>query len=59
MGTVTTAVVGATKLITFGLFLGIGFWASKKITNKLDDYFLLFDKKKLEKIVKDIKDELK
>jgi hypothetical protein len=34
----------ATKLISMGFCLGIGFWASKKVTNQIDEWLCLYDK---------------
>lgn len=49
----TVAVLGALlsflqqvlHLILTGTFLGIGFWTAKLITQKLDEYRVLLDKK--------------
>lgn len=48
----TTAVVGvtATKLVSYGVCLCIGFWIGKKITNKIDEKLLMYDRKTLQKL---------
>lgn len=43
METVLTIGLTGLKLIAGGACLGVGFWASKKITNKVDEYLLLYD----------------
>ena len=50
MGTATLLSVSAGKLVFAGMCLGIGFWASKKLTNLADEYLLKLDKRKLEKL---------
>lgn len=36
-------IVGAGKLVTVGFCLGLGFWACRKLTGKVDEYFVLRD----------------
>ena len=44
-----TALV-AGKLITAGFCLGIGFWASKKLTNLVDEKLFIYDKRKIKQL---------
>ena len=51
----TTLAVGtitAGKIITYGCLLGVGFWASKKITGLIDEQLLLHDRKFLQSLTK-------
>lgn len=37
-------VTAAFLLLAYGFILGLGFWASKKVSNKLDEWLLFFNK---------------
>lgn len=52
----STLIVGkqVITLMTSGACLGIGFWMSKKITNVMDEYLLMYDKRKLEQLSKEM-----
>lgn len=45
-----TALATAGKLVGAGVCLGIGFWASKKLTNIADEYLAYYDEKKIAKL---------
>lgn len=45
-----TTTIAAGKLIAYGTCLGIGFWVSKKLTNKVDEVLLKYDKRKLKQL---------
>ena len=42
------------KMIFSGACLGVGFWMSKKITNVMDEYLFMYDKRKLEQLSKEM-----
>ena len=44
----------AGKLLFSGIFLGIGFWASKKLTNLVDEKLILYDSRKLQQLAKEM-----
>lgn len=48
----TIAVAGATavKLVMVDTCLGLGFWASKKLTNKLDEVLLKYDSREIKRL---------
>lgn len=50
MEVVAVTVYTAGKLIAAGACLGIGFWASKKLTNLVDEKLLIYDKRKLKQL---------
>jgi len=52
--TVAIAGMTATKIMTYGFLLGLGFWGSKKLTNKLDEVLLRYDKRELERLNKEM-----
>jgi len=58
MGTIATVIVGTGKLVAFGFCLGIGFWASKKLTNVADEYLILWSKRRMEKLTKEAQEEI-
>jgi len=39
--------IATAKLVAAGFCLGLGFWASRKLTNIIDEKLLLYDKRKL------------
>lgn len=45
-----TTAVTTLKLISAGFCLGIGFWASKKLTNLVDEKLLIYDKRKIKQL---------
>ena len=56
MGTKTAVVLTAGKLVSLGYFLGIGFWASKKLTTTVDEYLLRWDEERMNKIAQEVKE---
>jgi len=44
----------AVGFVSLGACLGVGFWLSRKATNKLDEFLALRDKKLVEETVKDL-----
>ena len=56
----TAAITGITvlQLIGYGLCLGIGFWASRHLTNVADEYLLKWNKKRMEELTNSIAEEL-
>jgi hypothetical protein len=56
IGGVTAAVLAPTyigkaaALMATGLLLGVGFWAGKQITNKLDEFRVMMDKGLVEEL---------
>lgn len=52
--TMTVAATTAVKLISAGFCLGIGFWASKKLTNVIDEKLLMYDKRKLKQLEREM-----
>ncbi len=44
--TVLGVVLTASQIIAYGALLGIGFWASKKITNKADEWLVMWEVKR-------------
>lgn len=40
---ITGVLLTAGQVIAYGALLGIGFWASKKITNKADEWLMLWE----------------
>ena len=56
----TAAIVSISvmKLVTYGFCLGIGFWASKRLTNVADEYLLLWSERRKHKIENEIGHEL-
>lgn len=49
-----TTTAGAVKLISMGFCLGIGFWASKKLTNVVDEKLALYDQRNIERLAKEM-----
>lgn len=45
--TATILAIKGLGLVAGGFCLGLGFWASKQLTNKLDERLLIYDKRKL------------
>jgi hypothetical protein len=58
METVGIIALTAAKLVGVGACLGVGFWASKKATARLDAFLLLYDKREQERIAKETQEEL-
>lgn len=48
----TTALLSlkAGQLVAVGACMGFGFWMSRKLTNKLDEVLLKYDKKEMERL---------
>lgn len=49
-----TVALTTVKLISAGFCLGIGFWASKKLTNLVDEKLLIYDERKLKQLAKEM-----
>jgi len=47
---IETAALTTAKLVTAGFCLGLGFWASKKLTNLVDEKLLIYDKRKIKQL---------
>lgn len=47
---ITALGISALQLTGAGFCMGIGFWLSKKLTNKMDEKFLLYDKRALKEL---------
>lgn len=48
--TVVAVGVTANKIVIYGFLLGLGFWGSKKLTNKLDEVLLAYDKREMKRL---------
>jgi hypothetical protein len=49
------AVLKAGQLVATGICLGLGFYVSKKITEKIDETLFLYDTKALQQLVEESK----
>jgi len=51
---ITSLGVTAVKLVSYGFFIGLGFYLSKKLTNIVDEKLLYYDQAKLKKIAEEL-----
>lgn len=47
---VTTIGLTTVKMVAAGFFLGLGFWASRKLTNLVDEKLFIYDKRKVNQL---------
>lgn len=51
---IETAALATGKLVVYGFFIGVGFWASRKFTNLVDEKLILYDNRKLRQLAKEM-----
>ena len=58
LATVGTISLTAVTIVGYGTCFGIGFWVSKKVTNKIDEVLLKYDAKELKRIYQETQQEV-
>jgi hypothetical protein len=50
----TFSLAKALTIVAYAILLGVGFWISKKMTNQVDYWMVVLDKKKMEALAQHV-----